>query len=61
MYFIERGGGRLFSPFKQGREGLHMWKRVAKVISLMLIGTIFLMACGMEDVETGEVVEGGNG
>lgn len=35
-----------------------MWKRVAKVISLMLIGTIFLMACGMEDVETGEVVEG---
>ena len=38
-----------------------MWKRVAKVISLMLIGTIFLMACGMEDVETGEVVEGGNG
>ena len=33
-----------------------MWKKVMTVISLMLISTLFLMACGTEEIETGEAV-----
>ena len=35
-----------------------MWKKVITAISLMLISTLFLMACGAEGIETGEEVSG---
>ena len=33
-----------------------MWKKVITAISLMLISTLYLMACGAEGIETGEEV-----
>ena len=33
-----------------------MWKKVKTAISLMLISTLFLMACGEKEAETGEAV-----
>ena len=36
-----------------------MWKKVITAISLMLISTLFLIACGAEEVERGEIVSDG--
>lgn len=36
-----------------------MWKKVVTAISLMLISTLFLIACGAEEVERGEIVSDG--
>ena len=46
----------MFFPFMQDRKGLHMWRKVITVILLILISTLFLMACGTEGIETGEAV-----